>query len=136
MRQTRVRRSVAAMLALGVAGCTASGGRLGLVGADEALLSTKMLRPGATARSCEVTVLGLAVAGETPSVAKAVQRLLASDAEANVVKNVEVAWERLVTGLYNWSCVTVTGDVARAISTVVLPALGDHSHHGHHAPPH
>jgi len=45
--------------------------------------------------------------------------------------NAEVRWHRLVTGVYNRRCVEVRGDLARALSTITLPAPPGHHHESH-----
>jgi hypothetical protein len=63
-----------------------------------------------------------------PSLDEALRRILAVDAEGNVVVNAEVRWRRFVTGLYDRRCVEVRGDLARTVSTIHAPgAAGHHS---------
>jgi len=113
-----------------LAGCTRSLGTLGMVGADPDPTDVKLIRPGVLGRSCRVSWLGFARDGASPDVREAIGQIRALDAEGNVVTNVQVVSRDLVTGVYNRRCIEVRGDLARTVTTVVLPAPP--GHHGHH----
>jgi hypothetical protein len=89
----------------------------------------KMLRPAQTAVECA----GDGLVAETPDLLdRAVRRLLARDDEADSVINARVESTRWSLGVYGRRCVTVTGDVVRSTSTVLLPMPGEHQGHGAH----
>jgi hypothetical protein len=89
-----------------------------------------MLRPAQTAVECAGDGL---VASETPDLLdRAVRRLLARDDEADSLVNARVESTRWSLGVYGRRCVTVTGDVVRSTSTVLLPMPGEHQGHGAH----
>jgi hypothetical protein len=123
-------RRVATAAVLALAGCGASVSRVGLLGADPDLVGIKLLRPNVTGRSCRSSVLGVPTQAGSPSIEEALGQLLALDEEGNLVSHAEVRWQRLVTGVYNRTCVEVHGDLARGVTTVVLPMPGHEHHHG------
>jgi len=113
-----------------VAACAGPVGTLGLVSADSDIVGLKLLRPGVTGRSCRSTIAGVPLAPGAPTMNEALAEILALDTEGNVVTNADVRWRGLTTGLYNRSCIEVRGDLARVVSTVLLPAPPGHE--GHH----
>jgi hypothetical protein len=115
------------LLALG--GCATSLGSVGMVARDADVVSVKMLVPGAVGRSCRSSVIGVPLRAGTATVDEALAEVFARDGEGNVVTGLEIRSEHLVTGVYNRHCVTVRGDLARAISTVTLPMPAGHSAH-------
>jgi hypothetical protein len=122
------------VLVLGVvlSGCAVSLGTIGLVSLDPESIGLKLLRPGATGRSCRASILGVPLRAGDPEVREAVAGILALDGEGNVVVNAQIQWRPLLTGIYNRRCVEVRGDLARTVSSVILPAPPGHQHH---APP-
>ena len=126
MRDVRIVVLVAAL-----AGCAADVGRVPFVANDVDVVGTKLLRPGATGRSCRTTVLGMRVGHDAGTIDEAMGRLLALDGEGNVVSDVAVREERVVTGLVNRRCISVRGDLGRTVSTLVVPMPGDHHGHDH-----
>ena len=113
------------------AGCGRALGPIGLLAAEEDVAGVKLLRPGVLARSCQGAILGVPLSSTPPTVKEALRQLLATDPEANVVTNAEVAVEQFTSGLYNRCCVTVRGNLGRLIPTVTLPAPAGHGAHGH-----
>jgi hypothetical protein len=117
------------VVAVALAGCARSLGTVGVIRAESDTFDVKLLRPGASGRSCRASVLGIPLSAPGPTVREALDRILALDAEGDVVVNTEVRSEEWITGLYNRRCIEVRGDLARAIPTVVLPMPPEH--HGH-----
>ncbi len=111
-------------------GCSTHLGRLPLV-VTAPERGVKMIRPNVVARACRSAAFGVSLGGDTDLVAAALAQLQAVDAEADVVTDVQVDEERLVTGLYDRDCVVLRGDVGREVSTVVLPRSPGHEHHEH-----
>jgi hypothetical protein len=125
--------SRSALLLLGaVAGCATSLGSFGVVQPDADAVGLKLLRPGVVGRSCRASVLGIPLRAGAPDVREALAAILALDAEGNVVANAEVRSERLLTGVYNRRCVELRGDLARTVSTIVVPAPPGHEGHAGH----
>jgi hypothetical protein len=127
--------SRAAAIALGLAailpGCTTTLGKLPVVAHDSDVVGTKMLRPGATGRSCGTEILGLFV-GPPPDLAAAVQQVLDLDHEGNVVLDAVVTRFDVILLLVNRRCLEVRGDLARVTPSVVIPGGHDHgAAHGH-----
>ena len=127
-------RAAAVVLGLAtfVSGCTTTLGRIPAVARDSDATGTKMLRPGATGRSCGTEILGVSV-GAPPDLGAAVQQILDLDREGNVVLDAVVTRFDVVTLLANRRCLEVRGDLARTTPSVILPA---HEHgaahdHGH-----
>ena len=121
-----------ALLLLGaVSGCATSLGSLGVVRPDAESVGLKLLRPGVVGRSCRASVLGLPLRDGVPDVGEAMAAILALDAEGDVVAHAEIRTEDLITGVYNRRCVEVRGDLARAVSTIQLPAPPGHEGHRH-----
>jgi len=120
--------TVTTVLCLVSAGCVAWVERAGVVARDEQLVATKLLLPQATARACASSLLGFPL-GTDAGLDAAVSTLLARDDEANVLTNVEVRRQAVVTGVYNRRCVEVRADVGRIIPTLALPMPGGHESH-------
>ena len=119
------------LAAIGLSGCAASLGTVGLVRLDADEVGLKLLRPGVTGHSCRVSLLGVPLTAGAPDLREAIAEILALDREGNVVANAEVRWERLVTGIYNRRCLEVHGDLARTVSIIRLPAPPAHPGHPH-----
>lgn len=111
--------------------CTTRLGTAPLVARDAELVGTKLLRPGATGRSCRTTVLGVPLGGGAGTIDDAMARLLALDSEGDLVSNAVVEEERIVTGVVNRRCIVLRGDLGRSITTVVIPAPAGHHGHAH-----
>jgi len=120
--------AVATAISLVFAGCAGWEERIGIVARDEQVVATKLLRPQATARACASSLLGVPL-GKDAGLDGAVSELLARDDEANMLTNVEVRWQTVVTGVYNRRCVEVRGDLGRIIPTLALPMPGGHESH-------
>ena len=113
-------------------GCATDLGRAPLIARDPALVGIKLLRPGARARSCRTTVLGVPVDGDTGTFDDALARLLAVDGEGNVVTDLVLREKRLTTGLVNRRCIELRGDLGRSITTLTLPMPEGHPPHDSH----
>ncbi len=125
-----VRHACLSLMVLGVAACASSTASLGTIAKDAGIVGTKLLRPGVAVRTCRRTILGVPVDAASPSLTSALEAALATDSEANVVDNATVTWSHTNAVVYGRECVELRGDVARTVSTVVLPAgSGDHGHH-------
>ena len=120
--------AVATAVSLVCVGCAGWVERVGVMAPDEQVVATKLLRPQATARACASSLLGVPL-GKDAGLDAAVSELLARDDEANVLTNVEVRWQTVVTGVYNRRCVEVRGDLGRIIPTLALPMPGGHESH-------
>jgi len=119
---------VAPVAALALAGCSASLGSAGVLLPDADAVGVKLLRPGVSAQSCRVSIVGIPLDAGDPSLQEATARMLALDAEANALTDADVRWEHVVTGLYNRRCIEVRGNLVRTISSVTIPMVG----HGPH----
>ena len=127
----RVAGSFAAILTGALlSSCTANLGTLPRVQAPPDTQGYKMLRPGQTAVEC----VGDGIAASEPRdlLDVAVRRLLARDEEADSLINARVESTQWSLGVYGRRCVTVTGDVVRSTSTILLPMPGEHGAHGAH----
>jgi hypothetical protein len=118
------------LISVVLAGCSGSLGMLPRVAAPAPTAGYKMLRPGVTVTECE---------GGSPwarrdsdLLGKALQRLLEHDAEADLVINAQIESTGWSLGIYWKRCVTVTGDVVRTTTTVLLPMPGSHGDHDGH----
>ena len=120
--------AVTTAMVLALAGCAAWVERAGVVARDEQVIGTKLLRPQATARACSSSLLGVPL-GKDADLDVAISELLARDDEANVLTNVEIRRQAVVTGVYNRRCVEVRGDLGRIIPTLALPMPGGHESH-------
>ncbi len=92
----------------------------------------KMLRPAQTIGVCQRRRRR---SGARDLLGAAIRRLLARDPEADSVINARVESTRWSLGVYERRCVTVTGDVVRSTSTILLPMPGGHQGHGAHEGP-
>jgi hypothetical protein len=110
--------------------CTTGLGSLPRIQAPPDTQGYKMLRPAQTAVECASD--GLAVSGPRDLLDAAVRKLLARDEEADSVVNARVESTQWSLGVYGRRCVTVTGDVVRSTSTILLPMPGEHQGHGAH----
>jgi hypothetical protein len=128
-------RAVWLVAAFGIVGCGTSTTLPRVMRADP-FEGVKMLKPGATATECRSTVLWRSAPSPEGDIGvRALERLLASDEEADAVVNARFAWTSWSVGVYGRRCVTVTGDVVRSIRTVRLPMPQSHGDHtGHHEP--
>jgi hypothetical protein len=116
-----------AAVAVATVGCAAVVGRAPRLEALDPAQGFKMLRPAARATVCRS--IGLAAAAEEDDLLDAALRqLLARDEEATSVLNAQVESTSWSIGVYGRRCVTLTGDVVRSTTTVLLPMSG---HHGH-----
>ena len=127
-----VARVVGVALAACLVACTSSTARLPRVtfATPDDRFETKMLRPVARASACRTTLLGVPIAGPRWPLESALRALLATDAEADQLTDVDVREQTVASGLVNRTCVTVRANVGRAIPVVRLPMSA--SHHGHH----
>ncbi len=124
-------RPCALILVVLLAGCVTRLGDAPFIGRDHELVGTKLLRPGATGRSCRTTIFGVKRGAGEGTLDEAVAQLLARDDEGNVVTDAAVEEERLTTGIFNRRCVVVRGDLGRTVSTVTVPMPAGHQHpHG------
>jgi hypothetical protein len=105
-----------------VAGCTTRIGSAPLLAREVDLVATKLLRPGVIGRSCGATILGIPVGGSEGTLNEALARVLAQDIEGNVVTEAVILEERITTGLVNWRCLIMRGDLGRSITTITVPA--------------
>jgi hypothetical protein len=127
-----VSRTPPLLALVALSGCAASLGSVGLLRRDADEVGLKLLQPAVSGRSCRDSVVGVPLQRGEPDVREALSRILALDAEGNVVANAEIRWVRVVTGIYNRRCVEVRGDLARAVSVIRLPAPPGHEGHGRH----
>jgi hypothetical protein len=109
--------------------CTTGLGTLPRVQAPPDTQGYKMLRPGQTAVECAGEGLG---SEPRDLLDAAVRGLLARDDEADSLINARVESTQWSLGVYGRRCVTVTGDVVRSTSTILLPMPGEHQGHGAH----
>jgi hypothetical protein len=118
-------------LTMAMLGCTTATGRFALATSRPGIVGLKLLRPGVERRACTSTVLGFGPVA--PSAEALVATLLEEDPEGEVLTDLEVRSETIVTGVYNRRCVVVRGDLARTTSSIAMPApAGGHgAHHGH-----
>ena len=123
-------RSVALVAGALLSSCTAALGTLPRVEAPADTQGYKMLRPAEMVVECAGD--GLAASEPRDLLDAAVRRLLARDQEADSVINARVESTQWSLGVYGRRCVTVTGDVVRSTSTILLPMPGDHQGHGAH----
>jgi len=127
----RVARSCIAGLAAALASsCTAGLGSLPRVQALPDSQGYKMLRPAQTVVECAGD--GITGSDARDLLDAAIRRLLARDDEADSVINVRVESTHWSLGVYGRRCVTVTGDVVRSTSTILLPMPGEPQGHGAH----
>jgi len=127
------RRAGAALLAIaGLASCGLGSATVPLVfiGADQP--GFKMLRPAAAARACGATIWPYGERAGGGLLETAIADLLAEQREADVVRDAQISWRGIDLLVVQVGCVSVRGDVGRAIPTVKLPMLGDHGGHGRH----
>jgi hypothetical protein len=110
--------------------CTTGLGTLPRVQAPPDTQGYKMLRPAQTAVECAGD--GLVVSEPPDLLDTAIRRLLARDKESDSVVNARVESTQWSLGVYGRRCVTVTGDVVRSTSTILLPMPGEHQGHGAH----
>lgn len=113
-----------------LAGCAVSYGPVGLIGPRGDAVAVKVIRPDVEGRSCQRSILGMVVDDSPASLAASLVQVLALDSEGDVVTNGEVVSEEFITGLYNWRCVVVRGDLGRTIPQVRMPSGTGHG--GHH----
>jgi hypothetical protein len=120
---------VAAVMLLS-SGCTSRLGSLPRIQALSATEGYKMLRPSQTVSECSSD--GIGGTNGPDLLEAAIGRLLARDAEADSIINARVESTEWSIGVYGRRCVTVTGDVVRSASTILLPMPGGHEGHGSH----
>jgi hypothetical protein len=123
-------RCAAILAGVVLSSCTAGLGSLPRVQAPPDTQGYKMLRPAQTAVECAGE--GLAASEPRDLLDAAVRQLLARDDEADSVINARVESTQWSLGVYGRRCVTLTGDVVRSTSTIMLPMPGEHQGHGAH----
>jgi len=121
---------LAVIAAMVLSGCTTTLGSLPRVQPLPATEGYKMLRPAQTGSECRSE--GLGATGSQDLLGAVMGRLLARDEEADAVINARVESTHWSLGVYGRRCVTVTGDVVRSASTILLPMPGGHQGHGNH----
>jgi hypothetical protein len=89
-----------------------------------------VLATGAVGEDCGTRVFFVSL--HEPALETAVARALASVPEATLLTETTVETRRVVTGVYDRTCVRVHGSAAKLVSTVVLPPPAGHEHHGGH----
>jgi hypothetical protein len=112
-------------------GCTDVVGGMPRVERLDPAAGFKMLKPRATTTVCRATGLVSPSASED-LLGTALRELLARDAEATTVLNASVESTSWSLGVYGKRCVTLTGDVVRSTTTVLLPMNGVHEGHAGH----
>jgi len=122
-------KRIIVLLAGFLTACTTSVGTVGVMRRNAGDVGVKLLRPGVTGRSCRASLVGLPLSGSPPDLREALEEIFGLDAEGDMVVNAEVRWQQLLTGLYNRRCIEVQGDLARTVSTIIIPAPAEH--HGH-----
>jgi hypothetical protein len=95
---------------------------------DAELLATQMLKPGVEGEACAWHAVWN---GGRDIGSLALRRALAQAPDATLLRDARVATSRRGLGLVVRDCARVSGDAARGIRSVVLPALGT-GHEGHH----
>ena len=90
----------------------------------------KMLRPGLSVTECRSGVPW--AHGADDLLGSAFERMLAGDEEANLVLNVRIESTWWSVGVYGGRCVTLTGDLVRTTTTILLPMPASHGDHGGH----
>jgi hypothetical protein len=133
--ETRGVRMCAALFAVATSACRTPVGRVPRLEPFEAAQGFKMLRPAATTTVCRAT--GPLAGGEPEDPLEAALReLLARDHEATTIVNARIESTSWSVGVYGRRCVTLTGDVVRPTSTVLLPMEHEHHEmdHQEHAP--
>jgi hypothetical protein len=112
-------------------GCGSALGPVDPIAPEPEATAVKLLRPGAVARVCSSSFLGIPLGTERVDMRDALARVLALDGEGDVVTNAEVRVQRVMTGVYNRQCVEVRGDLARTIRTITVPSLHEPGEQGH-----
>lgn len=108
--------------------CAAPIGSIAFLSREPEPVGVKLLRPGLVGRSCEAFLVGIRIGAGQLSVEDAVAQILASDPEGNAVTNARLSWHGVTTGLYNWVCLEVKGDLSRTVSTITFPPSSGHEH--------
>jgi hypothetical protein len=125
-----IRLRLACMVVAITAGCTMPLGSVSALQPRFDTFGVKLLAPSLTGRSCRTSILGVPLQSGDPDVREAMAQILAHDAEGDVVTDVRLSSERVVTGFYNRRCVSVEGNLGRTIRVITVPMPA--SHHGHH----
>jgi hypothetical protein len=110
--------------------CSSAVGTLPRVAALAPSEGYKMLKPDLAATECRVATPW--ARNEDDLLAAAFQRLLAHDPEANLVINARVESTWWSVGVYGRRCVTLTGDLVRTTTTILLPMPASHGDHAGH----
>lgn len=118
--------------AMTLAACTTSLGTLPRVGPTLHTQGHKMLKPNAAVTECTATGMGTPAGGVEDLLQEALRELLALDDEADGVMNARVQSTWWSVGVYGRRCVTLTGDLVRSTTTILLPMSGGHAEHGNH----
>lgn len=93
-----------------VGGCALNYGDLNLVSPRNVEFSTETLRRGVEGRDCTYSLLFLPLGSLNPNIEEAVDRALAKVADANVLTDVAIYNDAVITLLFNRSCLRVKGD--------------------------
>lgn len=131
MRAAPLRSIVLVLVA--TSACRTPVGRVPRLEALDPAQGFKMLRPGATTTVCRSTGALAGSAADDPLEA-ALDDLLARDEEATALVNGRIESTSWSIGVYGRRCVTLTADVVRPTSTVLLPMEhgGHEMDHGRH----
>lgn len=131
MRRLLLQTVMAVILAIGTSGCVTTRSTIPVIRADQSALGVKMLKPGERVRSCRMWILGVPLSAGGEPIEAMMRALLATDREADVLIDVRIETSSVMTGLFNRVCVDIVGDVAREITVVRLPLVGDGHQHPH-----
>ncbi len=127
----RAGRASLVALAVGTLGCTATIATVPGILGPEAYPPAMVLATGASGEDCGTQILLVPL--HRPSLETAVARAIAGVPEATLLTDVRISVRAIVTGVYNRSCLRVTGSAAKLVSSVVVPMPGEHhDHHDHH----
>jgi len=105
-------RCIAALVCAVVAsGCTAPVGQLALASTRPIFSASPVLRRGVLGADCAQNVLGIPLGNSAPNLNDAVAEAVAEVPGGTMLINASIADRYMISGLYNVSCLRVTGDV-------------------------
>lgn len=112
-----------------LAGCYGAVGGVPQLALADGRRGLKMLRPHMSTMACRTSLFGQRLDGEPDLALTTLTEMLRVDEEATLVVNAKVEWTSWTTGVYGRECVTLTGDVMREASMVLIPMSGEHGNH-------
>ena len=111
MATRRRHLALALLISCAFPGCAFRMGDLSLVASENVAFAPDVKRKSVEAEDCVYTLLFIPLGGFVPNVEEAMDRAMEQVPEGNVMTNVAIYQDVIITYLFNQQCLRVKGDV-------------------------